>query len=95
MMTPSNRTAKEKQLQAQQDTIQTKINQIRGRVDARERELMTPMQDRLRAVIEGIRAEQNFALVIDIGSQASANIVSYDKSLDITVTVAKRLAASN
>jgi outer membrane protein len=94
MMTPSNRTAREKQLQAQQDTVQAKINQIRGRVEQKERELLSPLQDRLRAVIEGIRAEGNYALIIDIGSQVSANIVTYDKSLDITVRVAQRLAAA-
>jgi outer membrane protein len=95
MMTPSNRSAKEKQLQAQQDSIQTKVNQIRGRVDAKERELLAPMQDRLKAVIDGIRAEGNYAMIIDIGSQVSANIVAYDKSLDITLRVAQRLASSN
>lgn len=95
MMTPSNRSAKEKQLQAQQDSIQTKVNQIRARVDAKERELLAPMQDRLKAVIEGIRAEANYSLIIDIGSQVSQNIVAYDKSLDITLRVAQRLASSN
>jgi outer membrane protein len=95
MMTPSNRSAKEKQLQAQQDSTQAKVNQIRERVNAKERELMAPMQDRLRAVIDGIRAEGNFAMIIDIGSQVSQNIIAYDKSLDITLRVAQRLASSN
>jgi outer membrane protein len=94
MMTPSNRTAKEKQLQAQQDSVQSKMNQIRERVVQKERELLSPLQDRLRAVIEGVRAEGNYAMIIDVASQASANIVTYDKSLDITVRVAQRLAAA-
>jgi outer membrane protein len=95
MMTPSNRSAKEKQLQAQQDSTQAKVNQIQGRVAAKERELLAPMQNRLKAVIDGICAEGNYAMIIDIGSQVSANIIAYDKSLDITLRVAQRLASSN
>ncbi len=95
MMTPSNRTAKERQLQVQQDTVQSKLQQLQARVQGRERELLQPLQERLRAIIEGIRAEGNYALILDVASDASANIVSYDKSLDITVKVAQRLAQSN
>lgn len=95
MMTPSNRTAKERQLQAQQDSVQSKLQQLTNRVGARERELLQPLHERLRAIIEGIRAEGNYALIIDVASDASANIVSYDKSLDITVKVAQRLAQAN
>lgn len=95
MMTPSNRTAKERQLQAQQDSLQSKLEQLRNKVGALERELLQPLQERLRAIIDGIRAEGNYALIIDIASEASVNIVSYDKSLDITVKVAQRLAQSN
>jgi len=95
MLTPTNRTAREKQLQAQQDSLQGKLQQLQGRVDAKERELLTPMQDRLKAIIEGMRAEGNYALIIDLGNNASQNIVAYDKSLDITLRVAQRLAQSN
>ncbi len=95
MMTPSNRTAKERQLQAQQDSVQAKLRQLESRVGTRERELLGPLQERLRAIIEGVRAEGNYALIIDIASEASINIVSYDKSLDITVKVAQRLAQAN
>jgi outer membrane protein len=95
LLTPSTRSTKEKQLGAQQDSLQAKINQIQVKVQQRQGELLAPMQDRLRAIIEGIRAESNYSMIIDVGSQASANIVAYDKSLDITVRVAQRLAASN
>ena len=47
------------------------------------------MQQRLTAIIEGIRAEGNFAMVIDMGNPAVTQlIVAYDKSLDITERVA-------
>jgi outer membrane protein len=96
MMTPTNRTARERQLRAQQDSLQQRLQALEQRVDAKERELLTPMQQRLSAVIEGIRAESNFWFVIDLGNQASsAVIVSYDKSLDITDRVLRRLQQSS
>jgi len=96
MMTPSNRTARERALRAQQDSLQQRLQALEQRVDAKERELLTPMQQRLSAVIEGIRAESNFWFVIDLGNQASAAvIVSYDKALDITDRVLRRLQQSS
>lgn len=96
MMTPTNRTARERQLRAQQDSLTQKLQALEQRVDAKERELLSPMQQRLSAVIEGIRAESNYWFVIDLGNQASAAvIVSYDKALDITDRVLRRLQQSS
>ena len=95
MMSPTNRTAREKQLQAQGDSLQAKLTSLQEKMAAREQELMAPMQQRLRDIIDGVRAEGGYAMIIDLGSQASQNIVSYDKALDITLKVAQRLASSN
>jgi len=95
MLSASAKTAREKVLNAQQDTLRSKLQAIKDRVDARERELLTPMQSRLQAIIDGVRAEGNFALVIDLDNPYSQNIVSYDKSLDITDRVVRRLTQSN
>lgn len=95
MMTPSNRTAKERQLQTQQDSLQAKLQVLSNKIQGRQNELLAPLQERLKAIIDGIRAEGNFAMILDLGSQASENIISFDKSLDITVKVAQRLAQSN
>ena len=95
MMSPSARTAREKVLGAQNDSLQARLQTLQERVDTKERELLTPMQTRLQAIIDGIRAEMNFAMVIDLDNQLSANIVSYDKSLDITDRVMRRVLQSN
>ncbi|HEV8598245.1 MAG TPA: OmpH family outer membrane protein [Gemmatimonadales bacterium] len=95
MLSASAKTAREKALQAQSDTLQSKLQKIKERVDARERELLTPMQTRLQAIIDGIRAEGNFAAVVDLDNPYSQNIVSYDKSLDITERVVRRLQQSD
>jgi outer membrane protein len=95
MLSPSARTAREKLLQVQQDTLQARIQALQERVQGKEKELLAPMQQRLTAIIDGIRAESNFWMVIDLGNQASQNIVSFDKSLDITDRVMRRILQSN
>lgn len=95
MLTPSARTSREKQLDAQGDSLNAKFQSLRERIDARERELLTPMQTRLQAVIDGVRGELGIALVIDLDNPSSANIISYDKALDISDRVARRVMQSN
>lgn len=95
MMTASARSAREKVLAAQSDSLEAKSTKLRERIDTRERELLTPMQTRLQAVIDGVRAEGNYAMVIDLDNPASANIISYDKSLDLTDRVTRRVLQSN
>ena len=63
-------------------------------MEGRQRELIAPIQVRLKAIIDGVRAEGNYLMILDIGSNASVNIVSYDKATDLTMLVAARLAKS-
>jgi hypothetical protein len=95
MMTPSARTAREKVLDAQGDSLNAKFQSLRDRIDARERELLTPMQTRLQAVVDGIRGELGLIMVIDLDNPSSAGIISFDKTLDISARVAQRLTQSN
>ncbi|NOT08194.1 MAG: OmpH family outer membrane protein [Gemmatimonadales bacterium] len=96
MLSPSARTAREKSLGAQRDSAEARLQTIQERLNGRERELISPMQQRLGAIIEGMRAEGNYALILDVGNPNFATFfVAYDKSLDITTRVAQRLLQSN
>ena len=90
MLSPSNRAAKRKELETRGQQAQQKQAEIQQRLAQRERDLLQPMQERLTAVIEGIRAEGNYAMIIDLGAQNNG-IITYDKTLDITARVAQRL----
>ena len=90
MLSPSNRAAKRKELETKGQQAQQKQAEIQQRLAQRERDLLQPMQERLTAVIEGIRAEGNYAMIIDLGAQNNG-IITYDKTLDITARVAQRL----
>jgi outer membrane protein len=95
MLAPSARSTRQKALELQNDSMQAKLQALQDKVENRQKELLAPMQTRLGAIIEGIRAEGNFWLIIDLGNPASANIVAYDKTLDITDRVLRRLLQSN
>lgn len=94
MLSASNRAARRKELETKNTELQTKARDLQQKLVVKERELLQPMQDRLTAIIEGIRAESNYAMIIDLGSQG-LGIVTYDKGLDITERVIQRLRQSN
>lgn len=94
MLSASSRTAKERELGQKQQQLAQRQQEIQTQLQRRERELLEPMQSRLTAVIEGMRAEGNYAMVIDLSAEG-LGIITYDKSLDITDRVVQRLRQSN
>src|SRR5881394_1013667 len=59
-------------------------------MQARQAELVKPIMQRVQTVIETIRAEDNYALILDVGAQVSV-VVAADKKLDLTDRVLARL----
>lgn len=94
MLSASNRAAKRKELETKNEQLQVRAREIQQRMGQRERELLQPMQERLSAIIDGIRAESNYSMIIDLGAQG-LGIVTYDKTLDITQRVVARLKQTN
>jgi Skp family chaperone for outer membrane proteins len=56
--------------------------------EQRRQTLLAPILDQVRAVIEEIRAANQYAIVFDV---AEAGVVAADPSLDITAAVLERL----
>jgi len=94
MLSATNRATRRKELETKNEQLQTRAREIQQRMGQRERELLQPMQERLSAIIDGIRAESNYTMIIDLGAQG-LGIVTYDKSLDITQRVVARLRQTN
>ena len=92
LLSPTAKQAKQRELVAQQQTMQQRQQELQGRMEARERELLDPLQQRVQAIIEGLRAELNLAMVFDVASMGGA-MVAADRSLDITPLVIQRLQA--
>jgi outer membrane protein len=59
-------------------------------MQARQAQLVKPIMERVQAVIETIRAEDGYAMILDVGAQVSV-VVAADKQLDLTDRVLARL----
>lgn len=93
LLSPSVKQQRQQALVAQQQALQTRQQELQDRMTARERELLEPLQTRVQAIIEGIRAEMNYAMIFDVAAMNGA-MVAADRSLDITPMVIQRLQAA-
>ena len=59
-------------------------------MQTREAELLRPIMERVHNVIEAIRSEDGYSMILDVGAQVSI-VVAADKRLDITDRVLARL----
>jgi outer membrane protein len=92
-MTPQARQAREEQLRQQEQRTRQRAQELEDQARQREQELTAPLMQRVNAVIEGVRAEFNYAFVFDVAAQGSP-IVTADRSLDITALIIQRLQAA-
>jgi len=89
-LSPAARQAKQKDLQEQQQRVEQRSNELQQRAQQREQELMAPIQARINAVIQGLRAEGNYAVIFD-GDAQGGTIVAADPALNLTAKVMLRL----
>lgn len=92
VLSPSARTAKQKELEAQQQQLEKRMQELQEKAVQRERDLIEPIQQRVTSVVEGVRAAGGFAMIFDVGVQNSG-IVAADRSLDLTQKVIDQLKA--
>jgi outer membrane protein len=93
VLSPTARQQKQQSLSQQQQQIEQRTQELQTKMQSRERELIEPFQTRIQAVIEGLRAEGNYAMIFDVSAMGGA-LVTADRSLDLTQTVIDRLQAS-
>jgi outer membrane protein len=92
MLSPTARAAKRKDLETQRDRLEKRAADLRDKAVQRERELLEPLHNRVNEILDGVRAEGNYAMIFDVSAN-SGLIVSADKSLDLTGKVVERLKA--
>ena len=71
----------------------SELKSEQARMEQRQAELIDPIQQRVQAVIEGVRAELNLAMIFDVAMMQGA-MVAADRSLDVTPLVIQRLQAA-
>ena len=92
-MTAAAKDKSEKDLQAIEQDLQTKNQQYQQQFDAKRQEVMAPISDLVKSIIDGIREEGCYAVIFDNAPGAS-NIVAADKNLDITDKAVSKLRAA-
>jgi outer membrane protein len=90
MLSPTQRAAKRKDLEGQQQKVEQRTQELQQRAASRERELLDPIQTKVNSVIEGIRAAGNYAVIFDV-SAPNSGIITADKTLDLTDKVIQQL----
>jgi len=90
-LSPAARQTKQRELQTMQQRMETRTNELQDRARQREQELLAPIQARVNSIIQGLRAELNYALILDADA-AGGLIAAADPALNITARVLQRLS---
>jgi len=80
-------------MQGLETELQGKNLQLQQQFQSRQTEVMAPIQDVVRKVLEDIRVEDGFAMILD-KTPGQTPIIVADKNLDITDRVVSRLRAT-
>ena len=91
-MTPAAKTQREEALRQMEARNRQRAQDLDQQMQSREAELTAPIMTRVNAVIEGVRAEYNYAFIFDVA--AGNHIVTADRALDITNLIIQRLQAA-
>lgn len=91
-MTPEAREARQQELVNQDQALQQRRATLGNQADQRRAELFQPVMDAVKAVIDEIRVEGGYAVILDVASQA---IISADPALDLTQEVITRLQTAS
>lgn len=90
MLSPEVRQQRQQEILEKQQQLQQRAGELEQRAGQRQQELLKPILDRVGAVIEEIRQENEYNFVLDL---ASSGVVAADPRLDITQLVVERLRA--
>jgi outer membrane protein len=89
-MDTSARAARGKAIRDREAQYQDRARGLDSTMQARQAQLVKPIMERVQGVIESIRSEDGYSMILDVGAQASV-VVAADKRLDLTDRVLARL----
>jgi outer membrane protein len=84
------REQREAAIRKKQEDYQNRAGAMDQQMQARQVELVKPIMDQIRKVLDEIRQEDGYLFILDAGSEAGV-IVAADRNLDITEKVISRL----
>jgi len=89
-MTPAVKETRQRAITAKEDTLRARQAALEQQANQRQNELMAPIMESVRKVLEDIRVEDGYAIIFSSEPGASP-ILAADKNLDITDRVVARL----
>jgi outer membrane protein len=92
-LSPAAKQGKQKEIQTKQNEYQQRVQELEQKAQQRQAELIRPIMQKIDQIIDQIRVEEGYAIVLDAGSQSGV-VVSADSSLDITQKVIDRLKSA-
>jgi outer membrane protein len=92
-MTATVKDTRQKSLQALETELQQKNSQFQQQFDARKNEVMAPITDVVKKVLDDIREEGCYAMIL-MSEPGQSVIASADKNLDVTDKAVSRLRAT-
>lgn len=90
-LSPEAKANREQQLQAKLAEYQQRSTQLQELANQRRAALIQPVMDSITSVIETIREEGSYTLILDV---AAGSIISADPALDLTQMVLQRLRST-
>jgi outer membrane protein len=87
-LTTAQRESRQKTMRDLQERFQERQQQLTQQAQQRQNELMAPIMEQVKKVLDDIRQEDGYAMIITGDPNL---ILSYDKNLDITDRVVARL----
>ena len=90
-LSPEARANREAQIQQKLQEYQTRTQQLQQQADQRRAELVQPVVDKITQIIETIREEGSYHLILDV---AAGSVIAADSTLDLTPEVMRRLNAT-
>lgn len=89
-LTPVTRELREKEIREKQQAFENRANLLDAQMQQRQGELVQPMMDQIRKVLETIRGEDGYTFIFDVAAQGGS-VVAADTTLNITQKVLARL----
>ncbi len=89
-LTPVTRELREKEIRDKQQLYENGAQLLEAQMQQRQGELVQPMMNQIREVLEAMRKEDGFAFIFDVGASSNV-IVAADTTLNVTEKVISRL----
>ncbi|MBI4544029.1 MAG: OmpH family outer membrane protein [Gemmatimonadetes bacterium] len=91
MLSPEVKRTREEAIRTKQREFQQRAGQLEDQATKRQAELVQPIMTKISAVINEIRKEEAYSLILDA---AAGGLIAADPALDITEKVLTRLKAT-